>query len=106
MLKMVKTTTMTTLAALTLVAGLSTQANAATTLPTSVKSLVQTPQFDEIESFAGLTNEPLAEDAVVTKTANFRGRRGFSSRRGFNSRGFNGRRGFTCLLYTSPSPRD
>ena len=86
MLKTVKTTTIVTLAALTLGLGFSTQANAETTVP-SINTVVQTQAL-----IAPLSETGAINDAV--QVANF-GRRGFRSRgfnRGFRSRGFN--RGF------------
>ena len=100
MLKMIKTTTLTTLAALTLAAGISTQANAATPQITG-PSIFQTAEFQVNDQILGSVAELQTEEAFlgsadndiadVTLVAN---RRGFSSRRGFRSRGFSSRRGF------------
>jgi len=106
MLKMIKTTTLTTLAGLTLAAGISTQANAATTQITG-PIIAQTAEFtqnndqlfdsileSQIVGNADNLDSDLADVTLVANRRGFRGRRGFSSRRGFRSRGFSSRRGF------------
>ena len=111
MLKMIKTTSLTTLAALTLAAGISTQANAATPQITGpsiaqtaeftqnndlfVDSIIETPIFGSVDNF----DDDLADVTLVANRRGFRSRRGsrsrgFSSRRGSRSRGFSSRRGF------------
>ena len=96
MLNKMKTTTLTTLAALTLVAGLSTQANAATVTQPST-------QISQLSLTQGFQNQ-LSDRAVVTKTAAVRGRSNYTaavrSRTNYNgghtlsnSRGVNKRQG-------------
>ena len=90
MLKTVKTTTIVTLAALTLGLGFSTQASAETIVP-SINTVVQTQTLVTPLS-ATLSDTGAINDTV--QVANFR-RGGFRSRgfnRGFRNRGFN--RGF------------
>lgn len=120
MLKMIKTTTMTTLAALTLVAGLSMQANAQSNF-VSNGAVVQSTQFNSsnrIQNRRNNNNDQLAGGAigavaggVIGSQIAGRGSRtegaligallgGFTgasianSNQRFRSRGFSGRRGF------------
>ena len=93
MLKAVKTTTLAILATLTLTAGISTQASAATPLPSAHTAQVKT-----------LAAANIAKTTV--KLANFghgHSKFGHYSKFGYKSDYYYGS---DCLLYTSPSPRD
>ena len=93
MLKTVKKTTIVTLAAITLAAGISTQASAETTLPSATNSVTQVQTQALTLSDALITPESSAA-TEATQVARFRSRgfRGRGFNRGFRSRGFN--RGF------------
>jgi len=96
MFKTVKSTMMTTLAAIALSAGFGATANATVTAPTKSLNPVTAPSLN-IAQLDALDIGNLSEGAEAITVANFSHRRGFrsrgfSSRRGFRSRGFN--RGF------------
>ena len=121
MLKMIKTTTMTTLAALTLVAGLSTQANAQSANLISNTSVAQSTQFNSTNRLqnrrnnnnnqlaggaigavaGGVIGSQIAGNGSRTEGAilgallgGFTGASIANSNQRFRSRGFSGRRGF------------